>query len=310
MLPPTVNEPPTNRFAEIYEDATLTMPQEPVHPYLRAWAKQNSFEMPGVVGGTWGWAAIDALNNRRAMINVAAETTMVDDGIGRVLAKLDRLGLTDDTLVVFTSDQGSAYGQQGLWGNTSWGSPPPAYNAHMQVPLIFRHPDEISRGKRRDMMINQVDILPTVLDYLSLGDKEIAGTPGKSFAAVLHGQKIDWDDTVFFEYISTRVIQTRQWKFTKRFTGGPNELYDMAADPGETVNLVNDASMASVVADLNARLEAFFTEYADPEFDLWKGGTGKALVFYGKAENRIFADALPGWREPFIEKRPPFRDRD
>ena len=47
------------------------MPQEPVHPYLRDWTKQGTFEMSGVVGGTWGWAAIDALNNRNAMVNVA-----------------------------------------------------------------------------------------------------------------------------------------------------------------------------------------------------------------------------------------------
>jgi len=309
MLPPTVNEPPTNRFATTYEGVSLSMPQEPVHPYLRAWAKQNSFEMPGVVGGTWGWAAIDALNNRRAMLNVAAEMSMVDDGIGRVLAELENLGLDENTLVVFTSDQGSAFGQQGLWGNSSWGSPPPAYNSHMQVPLIFRDPGRIDAGKRRDMMIAQVDLLPTVLDYLGLADKEIADSPGRSFAPALKGESIEWKDEVFFEYITTRVVQTGKWKYTKRFADGPMELYDMENDPGETTNLAGDESRAAIAADLDARLERFFATYADPEFDVWKGGTGKALVFYGKSEDHVFVDAFPGWREPFIEKREPFRDR-
>jgi len=308
MLPPTVNEAPTNRFAELYRDAELSMPQEPVHPYLRAWTKQTSFEMPGVVGGTWGWAAIDALNNRRAMINVAAEMTLLDDGVGRVLQELERLGLANDTLVVFTSDQGSAYGQQGLWGNSSWGSPPPAYNSHMQVPLIFRQPEKIRANKRQEIMINQTDIFPTLLDYIGLGDKEIAGTPGRSFAPALTGGRLDWDNTVFFEYITTRVIQTPEWKFTKRFPDGPNELYDMIADAGETTNRVDDPALAPLVADLDARLEVFFNRYASPDFDVWHGGTGKALVFYGKAEDHIFVDAFPGWQEPFTEKRTPFSE--
>ncbi len=308
MLPPTVNEPPTNRFAERYLDRSLTMPQEPLHPYLRQWAKEGTFEMPGVVGGMWGWAAIDALNNRNAMINVAAETTMVDDGMGRVLAELERLGLEENTLVVFLSDQGSAYGQLGLWGNTSWGTPPPAYNANMQVPLIFRHPGEIAKGKRRDIMIDQFDLLPTLLDYLDHGDKEIANSPGFSFAPVLRGEDINWENEVFFDYLTTRVIQTNDWKYTKRFADGPRELYDMKEDPGETKNLIDDPAHAGAAAQLETRLDAFFKDYADPEFDLWSGGTAKVLAFYARASNQVFADTFPDWREPFIEERPAFHD--
>jgi len=105
-----------------------------VHPYLRAWAKAMRMQVK-VAGGTYAWAAIDALNNQQAMNTIASEMTMVDDGVGAVLDALERVGLADDTLVVFLSDQGSAYGQLGLWGNSSWGSPAPAYRANMQIPL-------------------------------------------------------------------------------------------------------------------------------------------------------------------------------
>ena len=308
MLPPTVNEAPTNRFADRYRDRALTMPQEPVHPYLREWTKQTSFEMPGVVGGTWGWAAIDALNNRDAMVNVAAETTMVDDGIGRILAELERLDLDDETLVVFLSDQGSAYGQLGLWGNSSWGAPPPAYNANMQIPLVFRHKGNIPRGQRQNMMINQFDILPTLLDYLGLGDREIAGSPGQSFASVLNGQTMPWANEVFFEYLTTRVIQTEDWKYTKRFPDGPNELYDMRTDPGETANLIERPELQQTVSELDGRLEAFFAAYAAPEFDLWSGGSAKAQAFYASSDDRVFSDAFANWRKPFVEIRPAFHD--
>lgn len=157
-------------------------------------------------------------------------------------------------------------------------------------------------------MVNQFDMLPTLLEYLGLGHLEVADSPGESFAPMLRGRDVAWEDEVFFEYISTRVIQTRQWKYTKRFLASPNELYDMAGDPGETVNLVDDPAYADVVADLDARLTAFFSEYADPTFDLWNGGTGKALVYYG-ARNQKFRDAFPDWREPFVEKQTAFRDR-
>ena len=86
----------------------------------------------------YNWAALEALNNRKAMINVAAETTHVDDGVGTVIAALEELGALDDTLVIYLSDQGSSYGQNGIWGNSSWAIPGTAYDSNMQVPLILR----------------------------------------------------------------------------------------------------------------------------------------------------------------------------
>ena len=122
ILPPTVNQPPVSRHADYYEDNVPAMPQNRVHPYMREWARNNTAPAPEPTeGGTYPWAAIDALNNSTAMINIAAEMTHVDEGIGTVLAALDELGLRDDTLVVFLADQGSSWGQLGLWGNSSWG---------------------------------------------------------------------------------------------------------------------------------------------------------------------------------------------
>lgn len=309
ILPPTVNQPHVSRHAARYIDNVPAMPQFRVHPYMRAWAKNNTAPAPEETeGGTYPWAAIDALNNKTAMINIAAEMTHVDEGIGTVLTALDDLGLRDDTLVVFLADQGSSWGQLGLWGNSSWGDPEPAYNANMQVPLIFRHPGKIAAETTEDAMVNQFDMLPTLLDYLGLGHLEIAGSPGESFVPMLRGEEMAWEDAIFFEYISTRVIQTRQWKYTKRFMASPNEFYDMVNDPGETTNLIGDPAYANVIAEMDKRLDAFWAAYADPKFDVWTGGTGKALVYYGR-RNQKFRDAFPDWREPFIEKQTAFRDR-
>ncbi|MDP6674388.1 MAG: sulfatase-like hydrolase/transferase [Gammaproteobacteria bacterium] len=307
ILPPTVNEPPTNRHAEYYATNPPSMPQFPVHPYLREWAKVTRMPMK-VVGGTFAWAAIDALNNQQAMNKIAAEMTMVDDGIGLVLDALDSSGLADNTLVVFMSDQGSAYGQLGLWGNSSWGAPAPAYRANMQIPLIVRHPGTVPAGQTNALLIDEFDLFPTLLDYVGLGNRQIANTPGRSFARALHGEDIDWNDTVFFEYIDTRVIQTRNWKYTKRFLTSPNELYDLVNDPGETRNVADDPEHQEIQKELDARLAAFFDKYADPRYDIWRGGTAKATLFYGGRNDR-FANHFPGWTPPVTEKAVPFRDR-
>ena len=87
ILPPTVNEPPANRHADYYAANPPAMPQFPVHPYLREWAKVTRMKVD-VAGGTYPWAAIDALNNQQAMNKIASEMTMVDDGIGDVLDAL------------------------------------------------------------------------------------------------------------------------------------------------------------------------------------------------------------------------------
>ena len=306
ILPPTVNRAAIGRHADYYATNPPTMPQWPVHAYLREWAK--TMRMPvDVVGGTYAWAAIDALNNQQAMNRIAAEMSLIDDGVGAVMVALRAHGLVENTLVVFLSDQGSAYGQLGLWGNSSWGAPAPAYRANMQIPLIFMHHAEIAAGRRSSLLINEFDLFPTLLDYLGLGDRVIANTPGRSFAPVLHGKSSDWDDTVFFEYIDTRVIQTPDWKYTKRFLAAPNELYDLRNDPREMRNLIDDPSHGETVAYLDARLTAFFDRYADPRFDIWHGGTAKATLFYGGRNDR-FANHFPSWTAPVVEKATAFRD--
>ncbi len=310
ILPPTVNQPPVSRFAERYQDNVPPMPQEPVHASLREQTKSTvgETEFPDYVGGTIFWAAIDALNNRKAMINIAAETTHVDNGIGEVLRALESADLLEDTLIIFLSDQGSAYGQLGLWGNSSWAEPAPAYNANMQIPLIFRHPARIPAGQRRKEMIDQFDVFPTVLDYLGLSDLQIENSPGQSFAPILMMKDMDWNNEVFYEYLATRAIQTDRWKYVKRIYGEPDELFDLETDPEERNNLIDNAAHHSVVVKLDKRLSDFFGEYAAPEFDVWNGGTGKARLYYDEARTNWFREASTDFKEPFIDERPPFRD--
>ncbi len=308
MLPPTVTMEPNNRYAAYYQQHPPSFPQEPVHPFLKTWATGRGPSGLMVREGTTAWTAIEALNNKTAIVNTASETAMVDEGVGKILDALKVQGLESDTLVVYTSDQGASYGHHGLWGNTSWSFPFAAYNINMQVPLIFRHPEHIPRGVEIDIMVSQVDFLPTLFDYIGLDDLEIANSPGKNFAASLHGEKTAWNNTVFFEFATVRAIETPKWKYVRRFPPtDPRELYDLEADAGETVNLIDSPAHAEIIAALDARLTAYFDRYADPKYDLWHGGTAKGRLLeehYGRDD--IFSDRFPDWRPPFVEKALPF----
>ena len=329
-LPPLVTRPPKNRHAAYYTEHVPTFPQEPVHPFLRRAAIEESSledvkkeqaeyaewgvtdaESIGKLGAkpelSYGWQTIHALNNKTAMINLASEMTMIDDGVGRVLAVLRQRQLQENTIVIFTSDQSSAFGQHGLWGNSSWAKPHPAYKEHMQIPLIVRQPAVIPPASASTSVINQYDIFPTLLDLLGLQNKTIEQSPGRSFAPTLRGGSQDRHNTAFFEYITVRAIVNKNWKYVKRLFGEPSELYDLNADPQENHNLVANPELQSVARELEAELDQFFQRYANPKYDPWRGGTGKALLMYSD-KNADFSNQFPDWQPPAVEAFAPFTD--
>jgi arylsulfatase A-like enzyme len=256
---------------------------------------------------SYGWQTIHALNNKTAMINLASEMSMIDDGVGRVLAVLRQQQLQGDTIVIFTSDQSSAFGQHGLWGNSSWAKPHPAYKEHMQIPLIVRQPAVIPPASTSTRVINQYDIFPTLLELLGLQNRTIAQSPGKSFAPTLRGRGQNWNDTAFFEYITVRAIVTKNWKFVQRLFGEPSELYDLKADPQENNDLIANPEFQGIARRLGAELEQFFQRYANPKYDPWRGGTGKGLLMYSD-KNADFKKQFPEWQPPLVEALAPFTD--
>ena len=243
------------------------------------------------------------------MVNTAAETAMVDDGVGEVMQALRDQGLHGNTLVIYTSDQGASYGHHGLWGNTSWSFPFAAYNINMQVPLIFHHAGSIPAGLVVDDMVGQVDFLPTLLEHIGVTGVAIDDSPGKSYAPALVGGELGNADEVYFEFVTVRAIETPRWKYIRRFPPeDPRELYDREADPGETRNLIDSPAHEEIINELDRRLTVYFDQHADPYYDLWRGGTAKARLLeehYGRDD--IFSDRFPDWRRPFVEKAKPFR---
>ncbi|NOY81300.1 MAG: sulfatase-like hydrolase/transferase [Kiritimatiellaeota bacterium] len=250
-----------NRWTEYYADKELRcFPREEVHP----WLVNNR----------------DVINNVQAMRNYAAAVSGVDDGVGRILETLASLGLAEDTLVVFTADHGLSGGHHGFWGMGDHSRPLHMFDPHLNVPLLFRHPTTVPAGAVCETMTCNYDLFPTLLDYLGIHAPEAApaGLPGKSYAPVLRGEhcKPPEQEVVFHEYENTRTVRTRTWKLTRRRPVGPDELYNLIEDPGERTNRIDDPAAAEARDDLDARLTRFFETFADPQYDLWRGGRSKA----------------------------------
>jgi arylsulfatase A-like enzyme len=187
---------------------------------------------------------------------------MMDGCLGRILAALDELKLTDRTLVIFTSDHGNMLGQHGMMEKGSGAF----YDDLMRVPLLVRLPGRIPAGRTCDAPATSVDVAPTILDYLGAGPR--AHGHGRSLRPFLDGAPAD-DRPVFGERGDvekpsvSRMIRTRQWKLCL-LPKGENELFDLQKDPDEIHNRAAEPALAAVVARLTAQLVEHMRAVGDP----------------------------------------------
>ena len=259
VLGPMMKNSPRNRHAEAYRDHSfLSFPRDAMHP--------------------WQFANKAFHNTQVAMERAAAETSGVDDGVGEVMRVLDELQLDESTLVVYAADQGWMGGQNGLWGMGDHTRPIGAHELMMQIPFIFRQPGRIAAGQTSDHLVSNYDFLPSMLGYLGLSEKlpQAPQLPGRDFSPLLLGRELAWDDVVFYEMEDCRAVRGQRWKLVMRHPNGPHELYDMQSDPQERFNLYGQPGFEPQRAMMQARLDDFFSRYADPQYDLWNGGRSKA----------------------------------
>lgn len=209
------------------------------------------------------------VGNRESLKGYFAAVTAMDLNIGRVIDKVEELGLREQTLIVFTSDNGFSCGQRGLWGKGNGTVPLNLYENSVKVPGLFSHPGRVPEGVVSEALVSHYDWLPTLLAYLGLPALEDASLPGESFLPVLLGEAAEAREevVVYDEYGPARMIRTRQWKYIHRYPYGPHELYDLVHDPEEHRNLVGVAEQAERVAAMRRRLSTWFGDYVSPELD-------------------------------------------
>jgi arylsulfatase A-like enzyme len=198
----------------------------------------------------------------------AAMIDSVDQSVGRVLKKLDDLGLADNTIVIFYSDNGghgkitSALPLRGNKGNF--------YEGGIRVPLIVRWPGEIKPGSACDTPVTSTDFYPTLLEALGLPLREQQHVDGVSLLPLLtqsgtvDREALYWH---FPNYIGTghpdpatpcSSIRMGDWKLIHFYEDNHSELYNLAGDPGETRNLAED--FPDIAAKLRGKLSAWIKE--------------------------------------------------
>ena len=181
----------------------------------------------------------------------------LDSQIGRILDALEATGLADNTIIIFTADNGLAVGQHGLIGKQS------VYDHSVHVPLIVCGPG-LPRGERRDALCYLFDIFPTVCD---LGDFPCPpSVEGQSLLPLFHNAELEGREALMFAYKDfQRGIRTRQWKLILTHVKGERhtQLYDLRNDPWETKNLAGDPAQAGRVAELKGKLQALMTAQGD-----------------------------------------------
>ena len=191
----------------------------------------------------------------------------VDDGVGEVLDYLDENGLAENTIVVYTSDQGFYLGEHG-WFDKRF-----MYEESFRTPILMRYPKEVRAGTEIDELVQNLDFAPAFLDYAGVDIP--ADMQGMSFRKIASGAAAPWRDAIYYtyyEYPSVHMvkrhygIRTDRYKLIHFYYDVDEwELYDLAEDPGEMNNVYEDGRYQQVRQRLHERLAALRKEYGDSD---------------------------------------------
>lgn len=225
-------------------------------------------------------SGLDPAQVKRLTRDYYASIHSVDRNLGRLLAKLDELKLTERTLVLFTSDHGYMIGHHTLWhkGNGIWiaggingPTRPNMFEESIRVPLLIRGPG-IKAGQEVATPVSNIDTFAAVLGLLGIALPQGSKQQGLDFAPLLRGGKMAERTALFGQYdlhngalAYMRMIRTDQWKLVRNPRGnGMDELYDLQNDPGELRNLARDPKSQKVRLELQERLTAWQKSIDDP----------------------------------------------
>jgi arylsulfatase A-like enzyme len=193
----------------------------------------------------------------------------LDTQVGRVLAELDKAGLSRNTVVVYSSDQGFFLGDHG-WFDKRW-----MYEESLRTPLIVKWPGVVKPGSRNTDLVMNLDLAETFLDMA--GAPKQPSMQGESFVPLLRGRTPKtWRDAIYYQYFEypgwhavrrQYGVRTRRHKLIHYYEVGEWELFDLEKDPEELRSVYSDKSYARVLKEMEGKLAALRKQYAVPDTD-------------------------------------------
>lgn len=205
---------------------------------------------------------------QRYMQQYLATAASVDDSVGAILDYLEQSGLSDNTIVVYTSDQGFFLGEH-RWFDKRF-----IYEESMRTPLLIQYPGHIKPGTRVEALVQNIDYAPTFLEYA--GVPVPADIQGRSLVRLAEDKpQPDWRNSLYYHYYeypgSHAVhphygVRNHRYKLA-RFYGGVGldawEFYDLQTDPREMNNRIDDPTYREEIAAMKAELERLRIQYGD-----------------------------------------------
>ena len=216
---------------------------------------------------------LDIPRLRRMTREYLGSVASVDRNVGRLMAALDKLGLRDNTVVIFTSDHGFNMGHNGIWhkGNGRWiltdrrGYRANLYDRSLRVPAAVRWPGVVAPGTVIEETATNLDWYPTLLKMAGLALPEGVVVRGRDLTPLLKGGHPEWDNDLFAEYKQYHFEQadqygyrTPEWKLVRDFSNPEkDELYHLTEDPDERRNLIDsqDPKVTAAGNRLQVKLE-------------------------------------------------------
>lgn len=263
-------------FYALYQDCPFTgTPNVPPHKWGRNYSREE---------------------RREWLQGYYAAVTAMDSDIGKLADCLRSEGVWENTIFLFTADNGMSMGHHGIFGKGNGTFPLNLYDTAVKVPMIIVYPDGIRGGSVAKGLYSHYDLLPTIAALV--GETPDPDCPGHSFAEIFRGQIPDGQGAVvvYDEYGPARMIRTGEFKYIQRFLYGEDEFYDLKADPGEETNLasVDDPAVQEKISVLREQMKRWFDRYSDPDRD------GRGLPVYGLGQIGLAGKGGDG-KKAFIE---------
>jgi len=249
---------PPRKFADWYDANDVPTPVEPGDH--GEWLPENAREhmeregWAGPKGVNWWRPGMSAEQFREWRAFYYAKVSLIDHWIGEMLDTLERRGMLEDTIVVYTSDHGELAGDHGMLGKRTH------LANSVRIPLIVSYPDEYASGAQTDALAELIDVVPTVLEAAGAG--EDAQTDGQSLTAVLESpgdQEREPREVVLSEVAdrdgeTKTMVATKDYRYAIDGDGEGYLLFDRSEAPDELTNYVGHPDYESVEADLRDRL--------------------------------------------------------
>ncbi|QZE13710.1 sulfatase [Halosquirtibacter laminarini] len=203
----------------------------------------------------------------RYMRDYLSTVQSVDDGVGEVLEYLEREGLAENTIVVYTSDQGFYLGEHG-WFDKRF-----MYEESFRTPILIRYPKGFKGAKIEDHLVQNIDFAPTFLDYAGLEIPK--DMQGESLKSLLDGSAKNWRDALYYTYYEYPGehsverhcgVRTDRYKLIHFYYDSDTwELYDLKEDPSEMKNLYGLPDYKEIQKAMHVKLDSLRAKYGDSE---------------------------------------------